>query len=593
MFGGRERNADLSLKTCAGWAGFSGSKLRRTNKSKLGGGRGRQTQWTAAGWKRGARQEILCSVFAAAVTIRKTMPDDATLLRRYARERAEDAFAALVQRHLDAVYSAALRRVGGDTHLAEDVAQQVFAALARNAAALAGREILAGWLYTTTRHLAANVVRGERRRKAREQQAESMSATEADRSTEVEWNRVAPLLDAAIDELSEADRTAILLRFVERRAFGEIGAALRVSEDAARMRVERALDKLRAQLARRGIASTAAALGVVMANHAVAAAPAGLAASVTTTASAATSTLTAATWNALQIMSTTKSFSVAAAVIALMVALGTALHQANARRDAEVALAVEQKAHAAQLAQLGDTERRAQQSETEVAQLRKAVDEARAAQEAAKARAAAEAEAAKKEAAAWDGAAEGKALLARHPEVKQALIDFKTASARTRYVSFFASAHLVPEQIEAFLRLVIEGNMIGFPFGPGGKILVLAVEAEAPREQLRDRLRTLLSEEGLRQYDEFGASTTARETVERLASAQVFSDAPLLPAQANELTQVVANAWTKPSGPKAQARVLDWNVVTDRAQGFLSAPQLRALADIRAQEDAQRAADKE
>src|SRR5437764_14982552 len=100
------------------------------------------------------------------------MPDDRELLQRYAADRAEDAFAEVVRRPLDGVYSAALRRVGGDTHLAEDVAQQVFVALARNAAGLSDREFLSGWLYTTTRHIAANVVRTERRRKGREQHAD-------------------------------------------------------------------------------------------------------------------------------------------------------------------------------------------------------------------------------------------------------------------------------------------------------------------------------------------------------------------------------------------------------------------------------------
>src|SRR5882724_5024411 len=92
-------------------------------------------------------------------------------------------------------------------------------------------------------------------------------------SEAADWSGVAPVLDAVIDELAERDRTAVLLRFMERRAFVEIGAALGVSEDAARMRVERALDKLHALLSRRGIKSSSAALGVALANHAVVAAP--------------------------------------------------------------------------------------------------------------------------------------------------------------------------------------------------------------------------------------------------------------------------------------------------------------------------------
>lgn len=211
---------------------------------------------------------------------KETMTDDASLLRSYAEERTETAFAELVRRHLDGVYSAALRRLGGDRHLAEDVSQQVFAALAGQAERLADRAELTGWLYTTTRNVAANVVRGERRRKSREQEATLMNEILAPATNEADWSRVAPVLDEAIDALAENDRAAILARFIDRRAFGEIGATLRISEDAARMRVERALEKLRALLERRGIGSTSAALGIALANHAVVAAPVGLAASV-------------------------------------------------------------------------------------------------------------------------------------------------------------------------------------------------------------------------------------------------------------------------------------------------------------------------
>lgn len=515
------------------------------------------------------------------------MPDDALLLRRYARERAEDAFAELVRRHLDGVYSAALRRVGGDTHLAEDVAQQVFVALACNAARLSEREILSGWLYTTTRHLAANVVRTERRRKAREQQANFMSDVNTDSSAAADWSRMAPLLDDAMDQLGESDRAVILLRFVERRAFGEIGAALRVKEDAARMRSERALEKLRALLERRGIASTSAALGLVLTNHAVAAAPAGLAAAVTTTASVAAPPSALIALGAAEIMSTAKSLGLAVALVALTVALGTALYETNAHREAEAALATEQKARAAQLARRDEAERRAQQSEAAVALLRKTVDDARTAQAAAKARAAAETEAARKE-AAWDGVAEGKALFARHPEVKRVFDASKLAEVRARYAPFFASAHLTPGQIEEFIRLKAAGSMNGFPYGPGGKQLLLAFDTGFTLEEAAADLKTLLGEEGFKQFQDYGTMITARDTVERVANAVVFSDAPLSPAQANELVQTVVNAQVKPSGSKST--VTDWDAVAERARSFLAEPQLRALASVRVQNEARRAA---
>ena len=76
------------------------------------------------------------------------MTPDPELLATFARTNSEDAFAELVRRHVSLVYSAALRQVGGDAHLAQDVAQTVFTDLARKAAALARRESLTGWLYT-------------------------------------------------------------------------------------------------------------------------------------------------------------------------------------------------------------------------------------------------------------------------------------------------------------------------------------------------------------------------------------------------------------------------------------------------------------
>src|ERR1035437_11195821 len=94
---------------------------------------------------------------------------DSELLRRFARTNSEDAFAELVKRHANLVYSAALRQVGGDEHFAKDVSQMVFADLARKAKALSRRETLTGWLYTSTHFAAAKVVRTENRCRDREE----------------------------------------------------------------------------------------------------------------------------------------------------------------------------------------------------------------------------------------------------------------------------------------------------------------------------------------------------------------------------------------------------------------------------------------
>jgi RNA polymerase sigma factor (sigma-70 family) len=205
------------------------------------------------------------------------MTSDCELLRRYAETGAEEAFAELARRHVDLVYSAALRQVNGQAALAQEVAQNVFTDLARKAGALADRQSLTGWLYTGARFAAIKAVRSERRRSAREQEAQAMRDLHNNPEPQPDWSALAPLLDDAMHQLRESDREAILLRYFEKRPLAEVGAKLGLSENTARMRVERALDKLRGLLASRGTTS-AAALASVLSANAVQIAPAGLAA---------------------------------------------------------------------------------------------------------------------------------------------------------------------------------------------------------------------------------------------------------------------------------------------------------------------------
>jgi len=193
------------------------------------------------------------------------MPEDTELLHRYVADHSEAAFAELVRRHINLVYSVALRRVNGQAQLAEDVTQNVFTDLARKAPALTGHEVLPAWLFTSARYAAAQVMRTERRRQVREQEAHTMQEFLGDESSPADWDRLRPVLDAALDQLDARGREAVLLRFYQGRSFAEVGAALRLTDDAARMRVDRALDKLRSLLARRGVTSTAAALATILA----------------------------------------------------------------------------------------------------------------------------------------------------------------------------------------------------------------------------------------------------------------------------------------------------------------------------------------
>ncbi len=260
------------------------------------------------------------------------MADDAELLRLYARDRSEKAFAELVERNLGLVYHAALR-LCGDAHLAQDVAQSVFSDLARKAGALAQRPVLAGWLYTSARYAALRVVRTERRRQEREREAQVMRDLLDDSAAEANFELLRPVIDGALQELGERDREAVLLRFFEGRPFAEIGRLLATTEDAARMRVERALERMRATLARCGVTSTTAALATALASQTAAAGPAGTAATITATALASGASGTVAT-----LLTMTKIQSAVIAAIAVAGIAGLAYqHRANTRLEADVA----------------------------------------------------------------------------------------------------------------------------------------------------------------------------------------------------------------------------------------------------------------
>jgi RNA polymerase sigma factor (sigma-70 family) len=264
--------------------------------------------------------------------------NDRELLQRYATSRCEAAFTELVKRYVDLVYSAALRQVGGDAHLAEDVAHAVFIDLAGKAASLPRRAVLAGWLYTGTQYAAAKKVRCEQRWRLREQKANTMQNASSEPTDEPDWEQLCPILDTVMHQLNEGDRHAVLLRFFEGHSLAEVGEKLGVSEDAARKRVGRALDKLRELLVRRGVTSTTAALVSLLAGNAVAAAPSGLAASISgaALATAASSAGTGLTFLKIMTMTKLKLAVVSALIITCAAAPLILQHQDQVRLRSEV-----------------------------------------------------------------------------------------------------------------------------------------------------------------------------------------------------------------------------------------------------------------
>ena len=218
--------------------------------------------------------------------------DDSALLRRYAENGSHEAFAALVMRHVNLVYSVALREVR-NPHQAEEITQAVFIILARKAAQLRHDQALSSWLFQATRLTANNFIRSESRRRHREEEAYMQSVL--DEAGNEAWPKIAPLLDAAVAGLREKDRRAIVLRFYEGRNLREVGLALGASEDAAEKRVNRALEKLRNIFAKRGVSSTTAIIAGTISANSVQAAPVALAVTVTAAAKGTTISATLTT----------------------------------------------------------------------------------------------------------------------------------------------------------------------------------------------------------------------------------------------------------------------------------------------------------
>jgi len=246
---------------------------------------------------------------------------DDQLLQRFAERRDAEAFAQLVQRHMGLVH-ATCRRETGDDALAEDAAQATFLVLARKARALVDERSLASWLFATARLTARNLLREERRRRAREERASA--GTERDMTTE-DSAAIEPLLNEALGRLKPQDRQAVILRYLEGRSLAEVASELNVAESAARMRVQRAVERLRLNLGRMGVAVSVVALVGVLDSQASAAVPSHLLA--VSAPPAASSGAGLGTWTLLAkgstlLLATTTTKALVASGVALVAAGG-------------------------------------------------------------------------------------------------------------------------------------------------------------------------------------------------------------------------------------------------------------------------------
>ncbi len=483
--------------------------------------------------------------------------DDDQLLRAYVLDRSEAAFREVVRRHIAVVQGVVRRQAGIDAHLADDVTQRVFIALARKAHALRDRATLVGWLYTAARLEAARAVRSEARRRNRETGAGAMNDSPTEESpAALSWEQLQPVLDDAMAQLGETERNAVLLRFFSGRSFAEVGGVLRISEDAARKRVERAVEKLRQALGRHGIVSTASALGATLEMHA---APA--------VASGAVETVVAAAWPqaavspAAQIgifMSSTKITAAVAGVVILLAGV-------SALKDAAVLdrMAGQRAANGPDAAALA---RRQDDLHRELADIQRQRDDLQ------RQRAAAD---------AAERAFIANTVNPRRPYLQDPVYRAlaRTASQARRHLEFqrfYRQRQLSPGQIARFEEAMVRQDQA-------------ALDGQIARDLGRDEqavyresgpewnstMREILGDEGKQELEVYLRGNAIRAFVDGIAAKSYESGDAITLEQADRLIALaLAHDPTYQSGKGTDPGRVSWNEVWEPAAKFLSPDQL-------------------
>ena len=524
-----------------------------------------------------------------------TASTDAQLLRRYAHHGDEPAFTELVQRHLGLIYRVALRKSGNNRVLAEDVAQRTFILLARKAETLAGHRTLVGWLHQTACFITGEFIRTECRRIAREQEAFAMEQIDRENtSPEIthDWATIAPVIDESLAELNDCDREIVLLRYFANLPHAEVGRRVAISENAARMRLDRALNKLRGALQRRDIASTSAALSLTLTTQLSAASasmPATLVTSISSAALAgsASLTLTGANVGFITSMTTAKAALLSASAVAC-VSLGLSLFTAVQKRTAgdrlNEALASEQslKRELASIPANPTIENAANRKAPDhspriaadpltttaatdelnasIARIKKVID-ARQKQ------------------------------LASDPNYQRKWNEAMAADLSVEYSPFYRSNHLTNEKTTRFEEILLRKAWDKNDLYATARSLNIsaddpAIQAEFDRQTstYTTELKSLLTESEFANLQQFELTAIPRRLVSAVAAHTYYTSSPLTAEQGASLTQLIAanDPHLTGGGPAWRQDGFDWDAIFQGAKPILSPKQLEVLTALAA-----------
>ncbi len=478
--------------------------------------------------------------------------DDTQLLCTYVTERSEDAFRGLVRRHIALVHGVARRQAGIDAHLADDVTQRVFVLLAQKASSFAGHATLAGWLYTAARLESLKVARDEARRRARETRAAEMNAPHDSADSAPAWDELQQVLDDAMSRLGVAEREAVLLRYFSGYTFAEVGSALHISEEAARKRVDRAVEKLGTLLGQRGLVSTSAALGTALATHAAPPVADNLVATVLAGAWQPVAVNAAAPLAVL--MSSTK-ITVSVAGVVLLLAATSLVRDASLCAAAETSRDQAAAAHAA-------VERDLAAARGELAQLQ---DE--------------RAQADARERALLTTTPNPRRPYLQDPAYREASRTASLALRRLGFQRFYRQLGLTREQSARFEQIMArqdEANLDGQIARDLGRDEQAVYRKSGP--EWSTAMRELLGDDGKKQLEDYLRSLPIRSFVDATAARTYASTEPISLAQADQLIAVVLeHTPIYQQGKGTDPGKVNWHDVWAPAAKILTPEQLAAF----------------